>query len=789
MSVQDPQKPRIIAQNATGRSVPRLEDPVLLKGEGHYLDDIALPDILHCAFVRSPHAHARIDSIDAEDARAMAGVHAVLTLPDLMPALNSGRMPLGASPIREENNSTPFVLSDKEVAYVGEPIALVVAASRYIAEDAVARVMIEMSPLPVVADARLGMAEGAPTVRTELKSNVMSAFNVGYGDIDAAFAGAAHVFSHELSQHRGCAHSIEGRGVLAEPRPGGELYVWSSTQMPHDLYYMLQTMLGLDQDAVRVITPHVGGGFGPKYCLYPEELAVPAAALLLKRPLKWVEDRRETFISSIQERDQYWSIEVAVDAEARLLGVRGQLVHDQGAYAPKPVNLPYNSATAMSGPYVLPAYSMDVRVVHTNKVPVSSVRGAGYPQAVFAMERTMDLIAANLGLDRAEVRRRNLIPPEKMPYTKKLKARSGAAMVYDSGDYLASQAEALAAADWDNFPERQKRALAEGRYIGIGMANAVKGTGRGPFESGVVRVGQNGKVSVFTGAAAMGQGIATALAQICADQLAIAPEDVIVIAGDTSKTPIGLGGFASRQLVTAGSSVHVAAKAVAEKALKAASVILEAPEDQLELSDGKVRIRGSNRNIDLGEIARVLRGAPGYAFPGDIEPGLESSVQWRTDALAYANACHVAEVEVVPELGHVGIRRYVALNDSGRMINPMIVEGQILGGVVHGIGNALYELMGYDDSCQPVTTTFQEYLLVTATELPRIQTIYRETPSPKNPIGVKGVGEAGTIPAAAAIISAVENALSPFRIRIGQTPILPEALFTLVEAARRGTAS
>jgi carbon-monoxide dehydrogenase large subunit len=780
-----PTDAKVVTHAAVGRSVPRLEDPALLTGQGRFLDDIVLPDILHCAFVRSPLAHAHIERIDVEAARALDGVHAVLTLADLLPMLASGRMPLGASPIKGENSSTPFVLSNKEVAYVGEPIVLVVARSRYVAEDAAALVQLELTPLPVVCDARAAMEPGSPVVRTELKSNVLNSFNVGYGEVEEAFSKAAHVFSDDLWQHRGCGHSMEGRGVLAEIRPDNGLCVWSSTQMPHDVYYMLAAMLGIDQNALRVITPDVGGGFGPKYCLYPEEAAIPAATLLLKRTLKWVEDRRETFISSIQERDQYWSVEVATDTEGHLLGVRGRMVHDQGAYAPKPVNLPYNSATSMSGPYMLPAYSMDVHVVHTNKVPVSSVRGAGYPQAVFAMERTMDLIAVKLGLDRAEVRRRNLIPPEKMPYTKKLKARSGAAMVYDSGDYLASQAETLAAAGWNDFPERQQRALKEGRYIGIGLANAVKGTGRGPFESGVVRVGQNGKVSVFTGAAAMGQGLATALAQICADELAIPPEDVTVIAGDTSTTPFGLGGFASRQLVTAGSSVHLASKAVAGKAIKAASVLLEVSEDQLELGDGRVSVKGGNRSISLAELAQMLRGAPGYAFPAQLEPGLEASVQWKTDALAYANACHVVEVEVEPELGHVVLTRYVALNDSGRMINPMIVEGQIHGGIVHGIGNALYELMGYDAAAQPVTTTFQEYLLVTATELPTLETIYRETPSPKNPIGAKGVGETGTIPAAAAVISAVENALSPFGIRISQTPIPPETLFNLIEAARR----
>jgi carbon-monoxide dehydrogenase large subunit len=399
----------------------------------------------------------------------------------------------------------------------------------------------------------------------------------------------------------------------------------------------------------------------------------------------------------------------------------------------------------------------------------------------------MDMIAIKMGLDRAEIRRRNLIPPEKMPYVKKLKARSGAAMVYDSGDYVASQASALKAAGWDDFPARQKAALAEGRYIGIGLANAVKGTGRGPFESGTVRVAQNGKVSVFTGAAAMGQGLATALAQLCAEQLSVAAEDVTVIAGDTSVTPFGLGGFASRQMVTAGSSVHLAAKSVAAKAIKAASRILDVDEDTLELEDGRVRVKNGNQSMSLGELAQILRGAPGFAFPADLEPGLETSVQWKTDALTYANACHVVEVEVDVDVGGVEIKRYIALHDSGRLINPMIVDGQIIGGIAHGIGNALYEFMGYDETAQPVTTTFQEYLLVTATELPHFETIYTETPSSLNPIGATGVGEAGTIPAAAAVLSAVENALTPFGVRISQTPCSPEKLYNLIQAGRSET--
>jgi carbon-monoxide dehydrogenase large subunit len=768
-----------------GKSVPRLEDPALLLGKGRFVDDISLPDILHCAFVRSSLAHATIKTIDKEFARTMPGVHAILIASDIAPLLTSLRMPLGTSTTKTQNSSTPFVLQEKEVAYVGEPIAVIVADSRAEAEDAASAVQIDYEPLPVVTDARRASDAGADMVRTELKTNVLNKFNVGYGNVADAFAQAAHVFSDDIWQHRGCGLSIETRGVLVETRRGGdELCVWSSTQMPHDLYYTLVGMMDLDENRIRVITPDVGGGFGPKYCLYPEEIAIPAAAKLLGRNLKWIEDRRENFMAAIQERDQYWTVELALDSQARILGIRGQLVHDQGAYAPKAVNLPYNSATAMSGPYIVPAFSMDVVVAHTNKVPVSSVRGAGYPQAAFAMERMMDLAAVKLGLDRAEVRRRNLIPPEKMPYVKELKARSGAAMIYDSGDYVGSQRETLARAGWNDFPARQKAALAEGRYIGIGIANAVKGTGRGPFESGTVRIAQNGKVSVFTGAAAMGQGLATALAQICAEELSVAPEDVTVISGDTAVTPLGLGGFASRQLVTAGSSVHLAAKSVAGKAIKAASRLLEVNEDTLELDDGQVRVKGGNHSISLGELAQALRGAPGFAFPADLEPGLETSIQWKTDALTYANACHVVEVEVDIEVGSVSITRYIALHDSGRLVNPMIVDGQIVGGIAHGIGNALFEYMGYDDTAQPVTTTLQEYLLVTATELPHFETIYRETLSTLNPIGAKGVGEAGTIPAAAAVLSAVENALSPFAIRISQTPVSPEKLFNLIRAAR-----
>jgi carbon-monoxide dehydrogenase large subunit len=500
--------------------------------------------------------------------------------------------------------------------------------------------------------------------------------------------------------------------------------------------------------------------------------------------LKWVEDRREHAMTAVQERDQYWTLDIAVDDDGRIRGIRGGLIHDQGAYALKAVNLPYNSATAVPGPYIVPAYNVDVIIGFTNKVPASSVRGAGYPQAAFAMERLMDRVARELGVDRAEIRRRNLIPPEKMPYSKPLKARSGAAITYDSGDYIATQAEILEAAGWQGFPERQARARREGRYLGIGLAHAVKGTGRGPFETGMVRVNPSGKISIYTGAAAMGQGLATALSQICAQQLGVNPHDVNVTSGDTARTPLGLGGFASRQLVTAGSSVLLSAQAVAAKAKKLASHMLEAAEADLEIADGKVRVAGSDKAVSLGELARVLKGAPGYAFPPGVDPALEADIKWQTEPLTYANTSHVAEVEVDPATGHVTILRYTALQDCGTRVNPMIVDGQIRGGVVHGIGNALFEEMIYSADGQPLTVTFADYLLPTSTEVPNIVTLYRETPTPINPLGAKGVGEVGTIPAAAAIISAVEDALQPFGVRIRQTPIPPRALFEMIEDAR-----
>jgi carbon-monoxide dehydrogenase large subunit len=769
-----------------GKPVKRIEDEPLIRGRGHFLDDLQFPGMLHVAFVRSPHAHALIHGIDGSAAAGMTGVHAVLTLADLLPQLSHERLPLQFRSAHLPPDITPFVLARDEVCFVGEAVAMVVGDTRYLAEDAAALVAIDYEPLPAVSDCRGAVEPGAPLAHRGRKSNVMTKITQSYGNVAAAFAGAPQCVNVSLKQHRGGAHSIEGRGVLASYDANEDrLTVWTSTQLAHEVRAFLMGLLWLDENQIRVVAPDVGGGFGAKFVMYPEEVAVAAAGLRLGRPLKWVEDRREHFLAAVQERDEYWDLEAAFENDGTLRGIRGRMIHDQGAYTPQGINLPYNASTAVPGPYVLPAYEIAVQVVETNKVATMPVRGAGYPEGAFAMERLLDAIARELDLDRAEVRRRNLVAAEAIPYTTPLKTRSGSSITIDSGDFPRCQQLVLDALDYASFPERQAKARAEGRYLGIGIGNGVKGTGRGPFESGIVRVGRSGRISVYTGAMPMGQGIRTALAQICAEQFNVHPSNVTVVAGDTAVIPHGQGGFASRQTITAGSAVHMAAVVVREKVLAVAAHLLEASPQDLELKDGRVDVAGvPGSGMTLQAVAEAVSGVPGYPMPGNFEPGLESLQNFIPGALTYGIGCHAVELEVDVDTCAVRILKYAVVNDSGRVINPMIVEGQIVGGVVHAIGNALFEWMGYDESAQPVTTNFADYLLATASEVPNIGVRFAEYPSPLNPLGVKGVGETGCVPAAAAIISAIENALSPFDVRISEYPVTPASLFRLLNDAR-----
>jgi carbon-monoxide dehydrogenase large subunit len=772
-----------------GSRVKRLEDPALISGRGQFVDDLRLPDMLQAAFVRSPHAHATITGIDKSAALALDGVYAVFTLDDFRPLLVNERLVVGLPSAAYQQDLNRPALADDEVVHVGEAVAIVVAADRYIAEDAMALVDVSYDLLPVISDCRDAIVAGAPTVHKSSPHNILAEFDMEYGDVAAAFADAPHIFRESIWQHRGGSHSIECRGAVADYDQTEDLVtLYAATQAAHTAKNILIDMLGRDENQIRVVTPDVGGGFGPKLVFYPEDVSVVLASIVLHRPVKWIEDRREHFVATTQERDQYWDVEIAVDNDGKVLGIRGSLLHDHGAYTARGINLAYNSGLTVTLPYVVPAYRLDVRLALTNKVPVTPVRGAGHPQGSFVMERLLDRAADGLGMERAEIRRRNLIPADQMPYEKPLKTRGDSLVLLDSGDYPACMEDALSRIDHAGFRMRQKAARAEGRYIGIGIGNYVKGTGRGPFEMVTVRIGPSGKIMVYSGAAAMGQSTHTMLAQIVADQLGGDMDNISIITGDTAAIAMGIGGSASRQTVTAGNSALLAARSVREKALKVAAHILETAEADLEIIGDEIRVRGvPDMKVGLGTVAHAVAGSPGFAMPGGIEPGMEATENFMIDELTFANGTQVVELEVDPETGRVDFLKYIVVHDSGTIINPMIVDGQVLGGAAQGIGNALFEWMGYDENAQPITTNLAEYLMVTAPEMPKIELVHMETPSPLNPLGVKGVGECGVVPATAAIMAAIEDALTPFNVRISQAPITPGEIVARVEAGRKAS--
>ncbi len=589
-------------------------DATLLRGTEQFVDDFALPGLLHAAFVRSAHAHARLVRVDTAAALAMPGVHAVLTYADVRPLLTGDRIPQAIPTGAIRFHVDPFALAKDELCYVGEPVALVVAESRRLAEDAAACVAVEADPLPAVLDPRDGLEPGAPKARLDCPDNLVARHRIDYGDVEGGFARAAVRIAQRFRLDKGGGHSIETRGLIARC-DGDGLRIAVNSQMPHRAKALLCEALGLAEHQVRVTVPATGGGFGTKAPFYPEEMAVAAAAMLLRRPVKWIEDRREHFLAATLERRQDWDMEVGADAEGRLLAVRGRLCHDHGAATPYGVALPYNAATNLVGPYVLPAYRIEVELCLTNLVPVAPTRGAGRPQGTFVMERFLDRIAQQLGIARDEVRRRNLIPAAAMPYRTPVVQRDGAAMIYDSGDYPESQRRALAAAGWDDFPARQEAARRDGRWLGIGLANYVEATGRGPFESAAISIGPSGKIIVTTGATEQGQGLKSMLARVAASVLGVAPQDITVVAGDTEATPLGMGAFASRQTVTAGNALHLAARELKQKALDVASTLLEAASDDLELAEGSVRVKGAPQMaVSLATIARALGGTAGFAL-------------------------------------------------------------------------------------------------------------------------------------------------------------------------------
>jgi carbon-monoxide dehydrogenase large subunit len=771
-----------------GAAVKRKEDPALLRGAGRYVDDIHLPGMLHAAFVRSPHAHARIGGIDKTRALTCPGVHAVLAFADLPQTLRSQRLPLFVPHPGITQPILPYSLAKDEVCYAGEPVAVVIADSRPIAEDAAALVEIDYDPLPAVSDVERALLADAPMAHLGSASNIAARIPINVGDADAAIRSAPHVFRETLRLHRGGPFFIECRGAIAQFDPLTEtLTFYAASQGSHRMKRALSDMFDFADHQVRAVTFDVGGGFGPKGSFYPEYPTIVAAAMQLGRPVKWIEDRRENFVTTHQERDQLWELEIAVDESARILGLRGRLLHETGAYVPWGIVLPWITATTVPGPYVIPNLQLEFLSVFTNKIQTTPVRGAGRPQAVVVMERMMDRVARELKLDRAEVRRRNFIRPEQMPYKVGIVFRDGRLVTYDSGDYPRCQEQALALAHYADFPARQAEARSQGRHIGIGIASAVEATGLGPYEGATVRVSTTGKITVYTGATPQGQSHKTTLAQIAADQFGVDIDAITVVTADTAAIPLGVGTFAARTAVNAGSSVHVAAIEVAEKAKKIAAGMMEVAEQDLEIAEGYVSVRGvPGMRKSLREIAVKSIGMPGFSMAGGLDPGLESTAYFKPDQSTYSNSTHVSEVEVDIETGMVRLLRHVVLHDCGRVINPMVVEGQIVGGVAHGIGNALYERLHFDESAQPLTTNLGEYLLPLATDMPPVEAHHMETPSPLNPLGVKGAGEGGTIGSIAAIISAVENALEPYNVHIAEAPIEPQRIVELLGEAALG---
>ncbi|HEV8311102.1 MAG TPA: aerobic carbon-monoxide dehydrogenase large subunit [Methylomirabilota bacterium] len=787
-----------------GARILRNEDPRLLRGLGCFVADLNPAGLLQAAVLRSPHGRARVVSIDAGRARALPGVHLVLTAADLGPLNQPTPLLIPHPGLTHPRTPTPLAVD--EVRYAGEPVAFVVADDRYVAEDALELIEVEYEPLPAVTDVEAALVEGSPPVHADVPGNRAARVVQQVGDPDAAFAGAARVLRERLSIERSAGSPIETRGVVAEYDPrAGSLRAWISTQAPLPLKNGLARIFGLPEFKVEVIAPDVGGGFGTKIMLfYPEEILVPYAAIRLGRPVKWIEDRLEHLGSASQERGQVHEVEVAVDEVGRILGLRDRFLHDAGAYTPYGIIVPLITASQLPGPYRLRHYHVEFDVVYTNKVMVTPYRGAGRPHGAFVMERVIGLIARALGLEPAEVRRRNFIQPDEFPWDVGLTFQDGGPTRYDSGDYPAGLAMALEAIGFRDFRARQAAARADGRYLGLGVACYVEGTGIGPYEGAHVRVEPSGKVYVATGLTTQGQGHQTTFAQIAAEALGCDPADVTVVTGDTSRFNWGAGTFASRALVTAGNAVGIAAGKVRDKARHLAADLLEASPKDLELAEGAVRVKGlPSRRLTLGALAtvanpiryaygqeaaeaalRLVKPRQGAVLGEDEEPGLEARGYYAPPQATFASGCHAAIVEVDVETGRVTFLRYVVQHDCGTVVNPTIVEGQIHGGVAQGIGGALYERVVYDESGQLLTGSFMDFLIPTAAEVPEIEIRHLETPSPLNPLGVKGVGEAGAIPVPALVAEAIDDALAPLGVRVREMPLSPTRILELIAGAR-----
>ncbi|HEY7554982.1 MAG TPA: xanthine dehydrogenase family protein molybdopterin-binding subunit [Candidatus Binatia bacterium] len=772
-----------------GRSVKPDKSSRFITGNGMYVGDIRLPNMLHAALLRSTHAHARIRSVDVTEALCLDGVVGVWTGREIESRISPFPESFEIHPVRWLQGVNPLLrgprptaLAREKVHYVGEPVAIVVAEDRHRAEDAVDEIGVDYETLPVVVDPDEALKAGATLVHEGSKDNIVFSFSVNKGNVDDAMGAAPHRLRERFRHHRYCAAPLECRGVVAWVEPKTNiLTVWSSTQMPHLVRRQIAAQLDLSEERVRVIAPDIGGGFGPKVFVYQEEILVPFLALQLGRPVKWIEDRSEHFISTAHGRDQRHDVELAFDETGRILGLRDRFLLDNGAYNPMGLTDAYNTAAHLQGPYKIPNLSVTGTCVSTNKVPNAPYRGAGRPEAVFVMERCMDLIAARLRLDPAEVRRRNFIQPEEMPYHAGILYRDGEPICYDSGNYPETLRRALEAAGYDELRARQQELRQRGRYLGIGIGCYVEGTGVGSFEGTKVRIDSSGEIVIATGATGHGQGHETVYAQIAADLWQVSPENIRLVEGDTAAIEFGCGTFGSRSAVNVGSALFEASARLKEKVLRLAAHLLEANSDDLQLSGGKVSVRGMpQRAISFSELARAA--VPGWAskLPEGLEPGLEATFYFVPATVTWANAAHVAVIEVDIETGGIKLLDYVVSHDAGKLINPLLVEGQIHGGVAQGIGAALFEEICYDSNGQLLNGSFMDYLLPGAMEVPKIKLVHLESPSPLNPLGIKGLGEGGAIAPPAAIANALADALRPFAVQVKDIPLSPHRVLEII---------
>jgi aerobic carbon-monoxide dehydrogenase large subunit len=772
-----------------GQRTKRNEDPRLLTGRALFVDDIDLPDTLHVAFVRSQHAHARLLGIDTSQALQREGVVAVYTAEDLGDYWKPGPLLVPPPPVEglvfHERTQVP--LAKGKVRHLGEPVALVVAVSRYVAEDAAEEVFVDYEPLPAVVDLEKALEPGAALIHEDVGSNMAAYVPQKKGDYEAARARADVVIRRRFSYDRGASAAIENRGVVAQwDARAQRLTVWDTTQAPIPVRNGLAAMLGLSEHQVRLVAPFIGGGFGPKIMMfYPEEVLVPWLAMRLDRPIKWIEDRAENFLATTHERGQIHDAEIALTRDGVILGVKDSFLHDSGAYDPYGLTVPLNSQCTLMGPYRIPAYASEFRAVFTNKTIVTPYRGAGRQHGVFVIERLMDLAARELGIDRVEIRRRNFLLPEEFPHDHVIIYQDFAPLYYDSGNYAPVMDQTLERIGYERFlREEQPRLRAEGRAVGIGVVSYVEGTGIGPFEGARVQVQTSGKVTVVTGVGTQGQGHYTVLAQIAAQQLGVAVEDVDVVTGDSDQFHWGTGTFASRGAVVAGNAVNEAAGSVREKAVRLAAEQLGVAEDRVELTGGQARVIGEpEKSIGLGELAKLANPMRGAVKPG-TEPGLEATRYFGPFRGATASGCHAMIVEVDPETMQVEIQKYVVVHDCGRVLNPLLVDGQVHGGVAQGIGNAYFEQLVYDDNGQLMNASFMDFLLPTALDVPRVEVGHEETVSPLNALGTKGAGEAGAIPVGALFAQAIEDALAIPGLEILEIPLKPSRLWELAEEAR-----